>query len=213
GGQAAVRRPPSRPRMANEETREVTNMPGGNTAESGLLPLEPPTDPGPSGPSIDDLDNIGDRTLITGAPHVGFMMDVATEDGVDATMVSAGPPQPDDTDDNAVDEMEDGETLTGQRPQAPLRSSQSQSQSDEDGPTVQREFTAKPRVTAARGSQQAPAALAAKIHAPAVSELRKPRGSRKTPGAGVPQQNVLQAIVGSQASEPMPAPMPSRSQA
>jgi hypothetical protein len=39
-----------------------------------------------------------------------------------------------------------------------------------------------------------------------VSELRKPRPSRKTPGAGVPSNNVLQAIVGSAGAEPMPAP-------
>src|SRR5262249_7071930 len=55
-----------------------------------------------------------------------------------------------------------------------------------------------------------PPALAAKIHAPAVSELRKPKPSRRTPPGGVPAQggNVLQAIVGSQASEPMPIPRP-----
>jgi hypothetical protein len=43
-----------------------------------------------------------------------------------------------------------------------------------------------------------------------VSELRKPRASRKTPAGGVPaaQPNVLQAIVGAKPSEAMPAPRP-----
>jgi hypothetical protein len=66
---------------------------------------------------------------------------------------------------------------------------------------VQREFGSRVRRNTARGS--APAALAAKIHAPAVSELRKPKPSRKTPGVGV---NVLQQIVGSQRAEAMPSP-------
>jgi hypothetical protein len=131
------------------------------------------------------------------------MMDVASEEGVDATIVSAGPPQPDDPAGSEADDdlMDDGETLTAaERP----------SSSDEDGPTIRRDFS-RPRVTATRGSAVPPAALAANIHAPAVSELRKPRASRKTPGAGVPQQgNVLQAIVNAQSNEPMPAPMPPR---
>jgi serine/threonine protein kinase len=194
-------RAPSRPRLADEETREVEPAPGGNTADSGLLEVEPPahdaswseeTEPG-------DLENIGENTMITGAPKAmggGFMMDIASEDGVDATMVSSGPPQaPDEDAEDDDDDMDDGETLTGRRPS-----------SDEDGPTMQRDFTAKPRV--ARRGVAPPPALAAKIHAPAVSELRKPRASRKTPGAGVAQQpNILQAIVGAQTSEPMPAPM------
>jgi hypothetical protein len=56
-----------------------------------------------------------------------------------------------------------------------------------------------------------PPALSANIHAPAVSELRKPRASRRTPPGGVPSSpsnSVLHAIVTSQASEPMPVPRP-----
>jgi hypothetical protein len=69
----------------------------------------------------------------------------------------------------------------------------------------------KPAVRTTKTKASPPAALAAKIHAPAVSELRKPRPSRRTPPGGVasPPANVLQAIVSSQASEPMPAPRPS----
>jgi hypothetical protein len=55
----------------------------------------------------------------------------------------------------------------------------------------------------------APAALAANIHVPAVSELRKPRPSRRTPAGGSPTPpNVLHAIVSAQVSEPMPVPRP-----
>ncbi len=59
----------------------------------------------------------------------------------------------------------------------------------------------------------APPALAANIHSPAVSEIRKPRPSRRTPPGGVaaqsgPGSSVLQAIVGAQSSEPMPTPRP-----
>jgi hypothetical protein len=60
-----------------------------------------------------------------------------------------------------------------------------------------------PRIPVTRAP---PPALAAKIHAPAVSELRKPRPSRRTPPGGMVPGNVLQQIVGAQASEPMPVP-------
>jgi serine/threonine protein kinase len=201
----AAARAPSKPRGANEETRQVESPapPSGSSEDSGLLELETPPPPAapawnkhepdttlPGGP---DLENIGESTMITGAPSGigGFMMDVAGEEGVDATVVSSGAP-------TAADEAdEDGETMMGARPQA-----------DEDGATVQRDFRdGKPKVAGKRAA--APPALAAKIHAPAVSEIRKPRASRKTPQGGVPAQpNVLQAIVGARPAEPMPAPRP-----
>jgi hypothetical protein len=81
---------------------------------------------------------------------------------------------------------------------------------DDDAAPAPREFALDNPTKPARPKSKAPppAALAAKIHAPAVSELRKPRPSRRTPPGGVPiqQPNILQAIVSSQASEPMPAP-------
>ena len=81
----------------------------------------------------------------------------------------------------------------------------------DDGPTMAREAAADHREAAARSEGQSarpPPALAAKIHAPAVSALtRQPKASRRTPGQGVPSNNVLQAIVGRRrASEPMPVP-------
>jgi hypothetical protein len=144
--------------------------------------------------------------MVTGAPGAGggFMMDVATEDGVDATIVGGAPPIPDEATEEE-DDLEDQETLTGQRPVRPG--------DDGEGVTTTRDFrdAQKPRGAAKRGGAPPPA-LAAKIHAPAVSELRKPRASRKTPASGTttPPPNVLQQIVGAQVSEPMPVP---RSQA
>jgi eukaryotic-like serine/threonine-protein kinase len=179
---------PARPRGLHEETRQLVGVPpAGHDEASGLLSVAPPppaagrraswdstgTDPG------DDLDNIGEQTIITGGSG-GFMMDVAGEDGVDATIVSSGPPQPDVPHDR---DPGDGDT------------------DDEEGPTLTRDSASAPRVS--RSRVQPPPALAANIHAPAVSELRKPRASRKTPGAGV---NVLQQIVSSQGGAPMPAP-------
>ena len=66
------------------------------------------------------------------------------------------------------------------------------------------------RPAAARqGSRQPPpAALAAKIHAPAVSELRKPRPSRRTPPGGSPQPPATSCTRSCRrrSSEPMPVP-------
>ena len=186
-----------KPRGANEETRQVSQPapPSGNTEDSGLLEFEPPK-PAWKKP---DTDGQGESTMITGPSFGGgFMMDVASEEGVDATIVSAGPPVHEEHDPHD----EDGETINMRnKPGA---------QTDDEVPTVQRDFrdAAQPR----SGRAPAPPALAAQIHAPAVSELRKPRASRKTPQGGVPQSNVLQAIVGSKPSEPMPSPRPERNE-
>jgi len=194
---------PARPRKRDDETRPVIGPAPAdptNTDDSGLLTPDghkvdvAAWDRTTTQPGIDDgeLENIGERTLVTGGMG-GFMMDVVTEDGVDATLVSAGPPQPPE---------EDGGGGTGGTgdDETTNRSLGRERDEDDDGPTVRRNA---PRIA----SKMPPAALAAKIHAPAVSELRKPRPSRRTPPGGVQQQpNVLQQIVGSQASEPMPVP-------
>ncbi|HEX4450202.1 MAG TPA: protein kinase [Kofleriaceae bacterium] len=185
-------------RDRNEPTREVQPAPlgpPGDDEDSGLLPMSPP--PPLAKPKLwdnvgtDELDNINESTMVTGAPSPSFMM--MDGDGIEATMVT-GAPQPDDLD----DDLDDSETITTR--EKPVRSND-----DDGGPTVQRDFARSRRPTAQR-SGAAPPALAAKIHAPALSELRKPKPSRKTPSAGVP--NVLQQIVGSQRNEPMPAPSP-----
>jgi hypothetical protein len=155
--------------------------------------------------SEDDLENIAERTLITGAPGMsGFMMDVGGDgDGpVEATLVTTAPPG-----------FGGGEDSTA----APAPASASDDDDNDDGPTLSRDFSLQPtmpvRPTKARVKVRPPAALAAKIHAPALSELRKPRPRRNTPPGGSPVVggNVLQAIVGSAASAPMPTPRPSPS--
>ncbi len=196
---AGSRPAPTRQRQAHEETRPVIGpAPPGpyNTDDSGLLTADGQKvdvaawDRTTTQPGLDagELENIGERTMVTGGVGGGFMMDVASEDGVDATIVSAGPPQPpgergeDEATGRAGPDDDDGD----------------------DGPTVERNA---PRIV--QTGKTPPPALAAKIHAPAVSELRKPRPSRRTAPGGVPSQsNVLQQIVGAQASEPMPVPRP-----
>jgi serine/threonine protein kinase len=187
----------SRPRLANEHTREVAPAPLSGE-ESGLLEVKEPW-ADVTHTEADDLENIGERTMVTGMAGGGFMMDVATEDGVDATMVTAAP-QPPVIDDD--DDLDDSETLTGQRVQM-------RGPHDDDGPTTTRDFRQKPGARA-----PAPNALNAKIHAPAVSELRKPRASRKTPAQGnAVAPNVLQQMIGSQPREAMPAPATARANA
>ena len=193
-----------RPRLRDEETRPVQGMAppdASRTDDSGLLSpqgrkIDPASwDSTATIPGLDadagdlgDLDNIGERTMVTGGSGGGFMMDVAMEDGVDATLVNAQPPLP------PGQSGEDEATDVGD--------------ADDDGDEGQTITRSAPRVQGVKAPP--PAALAAKIHAPAVSELRKPRPSRRTPPGGVPAAtpppNVLQRIVSSQASEPMPVP-------
>ncbi len=184
------------PRKRDEETRQLDFaapqdasgllMPGGKKIRASAWDSKE-SDGG------DDLENIGERTMVSApegmsSPMGGFMMDA--DEPIDATLVS-DIPQPDpDTDVNnpAADDHDTGD--------------------DEEMPTLAGDFS--PNMSRRVASKRAapPAALAAKIHAPAVSELRKPRASKRTPQGGVPAQhpNVLQQLVGKQSNEPMPAP-------
>ncbi len=155
----------------------------------------------PTGPDGELEDDTNPKVSTTGADEVALAA------AIDAAIRKAGgaPSHDDDTPDNpAADDSDvDDEALTlgGNEPL------------DEDGPTMQRDFSAVPKAKprTPRGKAAPPPALAAKIHTPAVSELRKPRPSRRTPPNGVaaqPQASVLQAIVGAQSSEPMPTPRP-----
>jgi serine/threonine protein kinase len=180
-----------KPREAHEDTRRLESPapadPLHDESSGLLLPDGTRWDDDRSDGFDDELENIGERTLITGAPMGGFMMDVG-DDQVEATLVTTAPTEP----------FSDDETTLDRHDEVPTRRE----------PTLER---ASPR---ARPAAPPPAALSAKIHAPAVSELRKPRPSRRTPGTGAPTQppNVLHAIVSSHASEPMPAPRPTPSQ-
>ena len=206
-------RPASSPRSRDENTRQLDVPPLPPSMDddtSGLLVPATggkvsarrwdasPTEPG----ADDDLENIGDRTMITAPSAGGFMMDAGDDDGVDATMISQPPEAP--------DLLEQSITyVPGQRHDTNLDSDHDEDV-DEEGATVTRDFTAGKSRSSKPSRAPAPAALAAKIHAPAVSELRKPRPSKRTPQGGVPvqgQANVLQQMIGKQASEPMPVPV------
>ncbi len=190
----AAKRPPSQPRKPTDDTRQLDyGAPAADAEDSG--PIEPGSSADPSTwthgdpADDDDLANIGESTMITTPAQMrGFMRDAGEE--IEATMVSGPPVAPDP--DTSDDEMD---TQTGEP----------EDEAVED-PTIARDFRAKKPSVSKRPAQPPPAALAAKIHAPAVSELRKPRPSKRTPQGGVPQANVLQAIVAKQSSEPMPVP-------
>ncbi len=89
-------------------------------------------------------------------------------------------------------------------------------QHEEDPPTIARaavptanadDPTTVPR---RRGGPSVPAALAAQTPTPAVSEVRRPRESRRTPASGVPiGGSVLKQLFG-QPTSPMPRPPPAR---
>jgi len=200
----------AKPRQLHEETRQLESPAPTNPLHDESSGLLLPDGKKLSGEDRDggdmfddDLENIGERTLVTAAPGMsgtsgtsgisGFMMDFAGNDDdgpVEATLVTAMPTGAGFT---------SGEDSTAEA-------------KDDDVPTVARDFEFDPATRPARPKIKAPPppAFAAKIHAPAVSELRKPRASRRTPPGGVPiqQQNVLAALMSSQASEPMPAPRP-----
>ena len=94
---------------------------------------------------------------------------------------------------------------------------------EDDGPTLTRDAypkaaPEKPTAPSKRGRVEPPPALAASTPTPAVSELRRPRESRRTPAGGVSVQrpqtppqppSVLQALVGGPTA-PMPQQRPAR---
>jgi serine/threonine protein kinase len=169
----------SRPRAANEHTRELaTALPplwAGEVTSAAADDSEIATtehtvvSPPQRSAFIAASDDPGDATVISSAPHMG-----------------SGPVESEETIDTGALARLDA-TAEEDAPFA------------EDSPTIQLDA----RTPSRRGS---PPALAANIHAPAVSELRKPRGSRRTPSRGVPTANVLQALVATAPSEAMPTP-------
>jgi hypothetical protein len=191
--------------MPNEETRQLSHAAPpnpNNTEDSGLLSPDGQRFDAQTWDTLDthdtglhgdaeDLANIGERTMITSPGGMGgFMMDVAGEDGVDATIVTSAP-------------KPDTDVTNAPAPEDNLE----HDEHDEEGPTLAREgpfIPKKPSVP--RGKPAAPPALAAKIHAPAVSMTRQPRPRRGTPPGGSPP-NVLQQIVQKQTAEPMPVPV------
>ncbi|MEJ7599853.1 MAG: protein kinase [Kofleriaceae bacterium] len=221
--QPVAAKPAPRVRGRDEETRQLERVappdPTASTEESGLLlPPKPrsrlsspvwdgsDTEPGQDVDGATTTTEIGhlvpddpssgvEHTMITGAPR-SFLVDPTDESGVEATMITAIP-SASDTDHQAPDTDSLDETHDGA-----LEDSAPSTDDDGDGPTIQRAFVARAR------SAPAPPALSAKIHAPAVSALRTPKPSRRTPPQGIatPPPNLLQAIVSAQVSEPMPEP-------
>ncbi len=224
---APIPNPPRaiRPRNPEEHTRELGSAPPGPLDEmSGLLTLEEKAvtpnhavarwDASETHPGDEDLENIGERTVITTAPNAGDYLGDSdygvgddSHEGGEATLITQMPQRP-DTDEVTAEHRADEDSTEELPPD----------DQDEDGPTMSRDFTEERKTrnrSAARPREPAPAAFAAKIHAPAVSEIRKPKPSRRTPPGGFPAQstgNVLQAIVSSQVQEPMPSPAPPRPQ-
>ena len=277
-----------KPRPVAENTREMAAVAPPADEPSGLLTLGPPgAPPAPrvnaaqkrawadaaETQSIDEeLENVGDRTVITApAGTIANARDPGDDEidysgGGGATMITAAPRRPDTSEedestdvgrgapDNVDAEIEaalardlwspaSGSVTRGARDAAggggmgdDVDDDAQTLAPEDDGPTIQRDFRdatgkrkakvtekrapAAPVPAAARTKKaatptNAPPALAAKIHSPAVSELRKPRPSRRTPPGGIVTPtsgggsgSVLQAIVGAQSSEPMPTPRP-----
>ena len=210
-------RPAPRPaRQLHDETRDIHPLGARPSVSIGWSHQE--QDETVSGHGDPDLDSSADRTMIssaTGMPSGGFSVDTGGEDGGEATMITGAPQAADTEDTLGGDDDLGGETLAGSRRALPnggdAYGDDVSTDSDDDGPTVPRHVvTAAAQARIGGQREAAPPALAARIHAPAVSELRKPRTSRRTPSTGVSHENVLQRLVGAQASEPMPTPMPSR---
>jgi serine/threonine protein kinase len=218
-----------KPRQPHEETRQLEQLAPANPLhdDSGLLTTDGQKlwSDGDRELSDDDFDNIGERTLITAAPGpFGPMATPGTQNGAAAqhgqhgatgqngALPPDGLPGP-----LALSGFMDGDdhveaTLVTAMPTGGFASEDDPTveRNDDDGPTVERQLDHPTKPARAKSKAPPPAALAARIHAPAVSELRKPRASRRTPPGGAPvaSPNILQAIMSSQASEPMPAPRP-----
>jgi hypothetical protein len=217
----SARLPAAKPRQPHEETRQLDAPAPADPLHddsSGLLTpdgqkltwdeADGSDTPDVDLDSLDSLENIGERTLITAVPGMSsFMVDVGGDgDQVEATLVTTVPSGFGGRDDAPAGPRNGERGAAG--------TADDDDDDDDDGPTLSRDVAALPPIKPAGPKPKAappPAALAAKIHAPAVSELRKPRPSRRTPPGGSPvtgPNNVLHAIVASKASEPMPAPRP-----
>jgi serine/threonine protein kinase len=201
-------RAPAKPRMSDEDTRQVARAPSGG-ADLEVTDLKPPravwSDNEATHGLGDGLDNIDERTVVSPFSGAGFPI----EEGVEATVVTdqptlvadPAPEQPESDDDN-----EDGETLVGKKR---VRRAEDETIDEDVEPTIDRALVEPRKLKISARNAAPPAALAAKIQSPAVSELRKPRMSRKTPASPLPVRgNVLQQIVGLGPNAPMPVPPP-----
>ena len=207
GAAASPPRAPTKPRDANEATRQVEPAPPDPlTEDSGLLEFERRhRRAAPAHGSVahdcrvdacpgdgDDLENIGESTMITrrrpARRSAGFMMDVASEDGVDATVVSR--------DRRRTGARHDATKLRSTTTTKTTRTPTTLG-GDEDGPTIQRDFTEPPKPK--RRRQARARAAGTRREDPRARGQRAAQAARVAQDAGrraAPQPNVLQAIVG-----------------
>jgi hypothetical protein len=229
--QRAPSRPPvGRPRGIGEETKPVDprilaastwnmdedDLDGGGERTVISAPPQPELSAGfaPDGSTVD----VPESTLI----EQGWSEPTATEQARPAPRgvhrdddEPTRPPQAMATavdEDTGVDEDDDGPTLAPHEDDdGPTLTPHGRDMEDEDGPTLARSAAVRAvqpgsqAITNKKPRTPGPAALAAHTPTPAVSELRRPSRSRKTPAEGIqPPPSVLQAIVGAAGSEPMP---------
>ncbi|MBP6633173.1 MAG: protein kinase, partial [Kofleriaceae bacterium] len=208
-GTPSARSGPGVPAMVPSVTRPVPSAPGpaetgthtlepgdlAEVAEEGSEQIAPPPGPGQArGPSpaagaaveaieTSEISDIGDHTMVSEPPRF-----------VVSSTLAQGPARfaPGFTD------SIDAEATAIERawPRPPSRD-------EEEAETLTRQ---PPPTREPVGAAGAAPALAARNPTPAVSELRRPRSSRRTPTEGVPATgpSVLGAIVGAMGAEPMP---------
>jgi serine/threonine-protein kinase len=152
-----------------------------------------------------DLSDIEEMTVVTAPP--GFAGAVDREKDV-RSLADLGDYEPTTVDGTPEAPPHDDEGPTTTRdPRLPLTASES---SAHTAPQAAPPSGAGPeprgRLRPAPPGAPAHPALSAKNPTPSVSELKRPKPSRRTPAQGVPSAgpSVLQAIVNAQTSEPMP---------
>ncbi|MCE9574626.1 MAG: protein kinase [Deltaproteobacteria bacterium] len=199
---APVRGPlPSLPRASAPRAPQPSDY--GDSA-----PTLPPQGPASRDSALDlaELDHVEEMTMVSGPPGFGGGASAARDGGAgldgfgdyEPTMVEADP----DADSGRTRSSHDddgGPTMT-RDPRGPLAATAADSSS-----ATAPHSESRGRLRPAPPGSIAHPALAARTPTPAVSELRKPRSSRRTPPGGVPAAgSVLQSIVGGSVSEPLP---------
>jgi serine/threonine protein kinase len=224
GPRVQTTRPIARPPTAQPIPRRAPTQPPPVMKIPPITPRAPAPRPAPMQPTapirkqarIDEptmqvgeheLHDIEEMTAVSTSPPGGL----ADLGDYEPTMIDAPPTDPSQHDDDAA--------TTTREPHAPLGGSQADSSAATTSPlargasddeSVPRGPVSEARGRLRPGSMGAPAhpALSAKNPTPAVSELKRPKASRRTPAQGVPHAagpaSVLQAIVSAQNSEPMP---------
>ncbi len=170
--------------------------------------MQPPTVPSRAAPASFDaatihgeheLADIEEMTMVSSPPGFAETADpggggLSELGDYEPTMVDRGEP------DGARAQHDDDGPTTTRDPRLPLTSSLVDSAAQTSPHSESRG-----RLRPAPPGAPAHPALSAKNPTPAISEIKRPKASRRTPSSGVPVQgSVLQSLVGAQTSEPMP---------